>query len=73
MLDCAFPDNASRHRSLSAIQGRGMVLLFIQDDIRTIEALDENGELGSTPIPRTLQKSPIMGRKECSYVEEKKV
>ena len=28
---------------------------------------------GSTPLTRTLQKSPIMGSKECSYVEEKKV
>ena len=29
--------------------------------------------MGSTPLTRTLQKSPIMGSKECSYVEEKKV
>ena len=29
--------------------------------------------MGSTPITRTFQKSPIMGRKECPYVKEKAV
>ncbi|GEM_PF-5549515 len=28
---------------------------------------------GSTPITRTLQKSPIMGQKECFNVEKKEV
>jgi hypothetical protein len=33
----------------------------------------EYKDWGSPPILRTLQRSPIMGKKECFHVEEKKV
>ena len=53
-------------RILSKRQLKELVLYSPQHIARLEKA-------GSTPLTRTLQKSPIMGEKECSYVEEKKV